>query len=139
MFPVALAIGAQAIATGLDIYGGYSAASEKKKAARRQAKFDFAQRMEQIRRDEREQAFSEGTAMASAGASNVLVSGSTQRYIQDMQTEHARQIAYSKGAAHQARRNIRKGGDTPGLLAASIGKAASGLSSAVMSYNTLTG
>jgi hypothetical protein len=115
---------------GASIFGGVSAGSKARKAARSQARLTYAQRMEEIRREERQQDWTEGEAEAIVGASNIMFSGSAERYLTGLEMEHARQIAYAHDAARKERRAIKKGasgagapffaqaaGDAIGLLA----------------------
>jgi hypothetical protein len=131
-WPLAVMAGVGAAA---DIFGKFQGASEKKKSARKQSKFTYAQRMEDLRRQAVADDYTEGTAVAQAGASGVMMTGSTKRYIDSMRQEHSRQAAWGKQKAETERRLIRDGGDSPGLAASVVGSAAKGISSVVGAYD----
>lgn len=134
----AAAVGGQVAGTIAGAFGSKSAADAKKDAARKNANFTFRQRMEEIRRSERDMAYTEGAALASAGGSNIAFTGSTKRYIDDLRNEHRRQISYAQTNAVEERKMIRAGGKSPGLTAGIIGQAASGLASAASTYKTVS-
>lgn len=133
-----LAIGASVLSTGTSIFGALKGADAKKEMAQKQARLTFMQRMEEIRRMQREQAYVEGAATSAVYASNVQMSGSAKRYLNDLQSEHRRQATYARAAATSEKRLIEKGGKSPGLGAQIFGQAASGFASAVGMHHRLT-
>lgn len=139
MEPVtALAIGSSVLSTGTSIFGALKGADAKKEMAQKQARLTFMQRMEEIRRLQREQAYVEGAATSAVYASNVQMSGSAKRYLNDLRSEHSRQATYARAAATSEKRLIEKGGKSPGLGAQIFGQAASGFASAVGAHHRLT-
>lgn len=135
-----IALGAAAVGAASSIYGSITGNKAAKKTARNNAKSVFATRMEEIRRQQFENAQVEGVAVASAYASNLQGDqGSPGRYIQALKNENLRQISYSKYAAKKEAENIREGGQSPGALAGQIGTAASAISAGIGQYKTLEG
>lgn len=132
------AVGSSILSTGSSIFGALKGADAKKEAAKKQARFTFFQRMEDIRKMQREQAFVEGTAVAGAYASNIQMSGSARSYISDLRSEQQRQTAFARRAAKSEKRLIEKSGKSPGLGVQVLGQAASGLTSAANTYRNLT-
>ena len=120
-----------AVAKGI---GASKAAKHREKMAEDQARYTYAARMEQIRRAGEQLAQVEGTAVASGYSSGVLMAGSTKRYIDSLRSEHTRQLTFAQGAASEERRQILKGGQSPGLNMQLVGIAADGISNAVGGY-----
>lgn len=107
MEPVSTAIAVAGVASG--IAGGLSARSKAKDAARHQARLTYQQRMEEIRRQKKQNEFDYGMGVAAVGASNLQFSGSSRAYLRAMKMEQMRQVAWAEQAARQERRAIRKG------------------------------
>ena len=135
----ALAVGSSIASTASSMFGASKSAKQQKKIAKLQSKFTYAQRMEEIRRAAREQAFVEGTALASSYASGLQMTGTTKNYIADLKSEHRYQLAQADAQARLEKKLIKEGGQSPGLNAQLIGQAASGLASAVGTYRAMTG
>lgn len=134
----ALAVGSSVLSSATSIFGALKGADAKKEMAQKQARLTFMQRMEEIRRMQREQMYVEGAATSQIYASNVQMSGSAKRYLTDLRSEHRRQASYARSAATSEKRLIEKGGKSPGLSAQIFGQAASGFASAVGTYHRLT-
>ena len=97
MDPIIIGLAAASVATS--VFGGMSAKSAAKKAARQQATLTFAQRQEEMRRQKLENEQVLGTARAAVGASNILNKGSTRRYITGIDMKQMRELAYQEKAA----------------------------------------
>ena len=72
-----VAVGTAAVSIGTSIMGGMSANKKAKAAADQQAKLTYRGRMEEIRQKRRAADFEKGLGVASVGASNIQMSGST--------------------------------------------------------------
>ena len=123
------AVGIAAVGTVSSIAGGISADKKAKSAAKHQAKLTHAQRMEEIRMKVRAAQQQKGTAVAAVHSSNIQMSGSSQRYVNALDTENMREIAYAKEAARMEKRAIEKGASGAGAslfanAGAQIGQAA---------------
>lgn len=135
----AVAAGTSLLGSASSMFGASSAAKSKEEAAEKQAKFTYAQRMEEIRRRQLQDAQVEGTAVAASYASNLQGdTGSPKQYLNALRAEHGRQVAWAKEAARKEKRMIEKGGDSPGLSASLLGQAASGISGAIGAYRGAT-
>ena len=108
MVPVALA----AVSVASSVIG-HIGASKANRAAKKAAKANAAlmrmETAETVRRMERENTRLGKNATAASFGSNVLMTGSNQRYIQDMQSEMARELRWTKQAGEQAARAAEKG------------------------------
>ena len=94
-----------AIMAGSAIYSmdqGYRAAKEQKAASRDQAGAILAQGAEDQRRMMRGYEETTGQAVANVHASNILNTGSSERYIDSMRTEMSRELDWHKRATHAA-------------------------------------
>lgn len=109
-----------------------SANSRARGAARTQANLTFEQRQEEIRRARLEQAQTIGYNRAAIGASNILFSGSSQRVLQNMQSEFARDIAWRNRSAELERNSIIKGGPGAGANWAAAASALGSVGSTLM-------
>ena len=108
MLPIALA--AVSVASSLYSHMGASKANrEAKRAAKAQANFIRQETAETIRRAEIGNKRTAKNATAASYGSNVLMTGSNQRYIQDMQAEMARELAWTKRAGTMAADAASKG------------------------------
>lgn len=123
MDPVTIGLGVASI--GSSILGGLSASKKAKSAARQQSRLTYQQRQEEIRRMRGTAAQEKGRAVAGVFASNVLMSGSSARYVKALNMENMREIAFARSAAIMERRAIRKGasGVGSGLYAQAAGDA----------------
>lgn len=120
-------------------FGGKEAEKAREQAYRDQAKYTYQQRMEELRRQQREDALIKGQAVAGAYASNVQANqGSPARYLEDLQAEQRRQQAYFQFAAKREKTLIEETGQSPGADIAAIGNAASTLANAFATYRSLT-
>lgn len=129
---IAAAAVAAVVSSAFSIFGSSKAASQQREAARAQGHLTYAQRMEEIRRAELSNVYTQGQASAVAAAGGVEKQGTPQQTLSFMRTEFARQIDYSKDAAVQERKAIRSG--APGVGAtnlANVGTAFAGLSQAL--------
>lgn len=94
-----------AIMAGAAVYSaqeGKKAASAQRKAARAQAGAILAQGYEERRRMKRGQRQQIGAAEAATHASGIMMSGSNERYIQNMEDEMGREMAWHRKATHAA-------------------------------------
>jgi hypothetical protein len=130
------AIGVAAVGTVANIAGGIIGANKDEKAARRNAKFVYSQRMEEIRRMQYVQAQQEGNALARAYASNLQFSGSVKNYVEELRAENRYQVAWARSAARKEAERIKDSGKSPGLVPGLIGVAASGLAEGLSIYNS---
>ena len=107
---VAIALAAVSVASSLMANRAAAKANKNaKKAAKMNANLMRMETAETIRRTERgNQRFTKGAQAASYG-SNVLMTGSNQRYIQDMQSEMARELRWTKKAGELAAKATEKG------------------------------
>ena len=102
-----------AIMAGAAVYSaqeGKKAASDQRKAARAQAGAILAQGAEERRRMLRGQRRQVSSAVAASHASGIMMSGSNERYIQDMQDEMAREAAWHRRATHASADAALRGG-----------------------------
>ena len=113
------AVGISAVSVGSSLIGGASAKKKAEAAAKAQAKLTFAQRQEEIRMKKRSAAHDKGLGVATVAASNLQMSGSSARFVNAMDTENMREIAFAKNAAALEKRAIEKGaaGAGAGLFA----------------------
>ena len=116
----AVAVGVANI--GVSLIGGASAKKRATAAAHEQADLTFKARQEEIRQAKGAAAQEHGTAVAIVGASNIRQSGSTERFIEALDYENMREIAFATRAAEMERSAIRKG--AAGAGASLFGKAA---------------
>jgi hypothetical protein len=89
--------------------GASKANSAAKKAARANAALIRMETAETVRRMERSNTRLGKQAEAASFGSNVLMTGSNQRYIQDMQSEMARELRWTKEAGERAAKAAKKG------------------------------
>jgi hypothetical protein len=110
---------------GSSILGGQSAKKAAKKAARSQAKLTYFQRQEEMRRQRRQDEYQKGAGVAAVGASNIQMTGSSQRYLKGMDMEAARQMAHARQAAELEKKAIKAGAQGAGdaLFAKAAGDA----------------
>jgi hypothetical protein len=103
-----------------------SANKKAESAAKHQAKLTQIKRDEELRQQQAESKRQHGTAVAAVGASGILQTGSSQRYINAIDYANAREAAFMKEAARKEQRAIRKGGQGLGdsLIAQGIGQVA---------------
>lgn len=122
-------IAAAAVGAGASIFGSISGAKAQEKAAEAQAKQVYSGRMEDMRKQQIQNASVAGTAVANAYASGLQMSGSPAQYIENLRNEQSQQLAYSRFAAKKERENILEGGQSVALGATIIGQAAGAISS----------
>ena len=107
---VAIALAAVSVASSLM---AHSAASKSNAAARKAARMNAnlmrMETAETVRRTEMGNKRIAKNATAASYGSNVLMTGSNQRYIQDMQTEMARELRWTKRAGEAAAKATEKG------------------------------
>lgn len=104
---VGAALGAASI--GSSILGGNKAKKAAKAAAKEQAKLTYRKRQEEIRQTEKEAKREKGAARAAVYASNLQYGGSSKRYVDELDYENMREIAWAKESAELEQRAIRKG------------------------------
>jgi len=107
--PVGIGIGA--VAGGLfgGLFGG-GGEKEAKKLARLQQKLIYAQQKEQERRQQRQLAQDIGGMTAQVGASGILMTGSTKRYVNEYELEFRRQMAWDRKKAEYDAQTAKYGG-----------------------------
>lgn len=129
-----------AVAGGVaQIAGGFMAADAKEQAYKSQAKFTFFQRMEEMRRQQIEDANLYGEAVATSFASNIQSNrGTPNAYLRELQSQQKTQQAYARWSSFKEKELIEETGASPGLTLETIGTAASTLSSAFNTYRNMT-
>jgi hypothetical protein len=120
-----VSVGIAAASIGSSIIGGNSQKKAAQKAAKQQAKLTYAQRQEEMRQMRRSAEYDKGAGKAAIGASNIQFTGSSKRYLQGMDMENMREIAYARNAAEKEREAIKAGaaGAGAGLFAQAAGDA----------------
>lgn len=88
------------------IFGGISGNRKARDLAKTQAMATHRQRMEEIRRLERDRSRVVGSNIAAIGASNVIFSGSARRVLDDVRAELNNDINWRRIAAQQEKRSI---------------------------------
>lgn len=107
---VAIALAAVSAASAVMAHSASSKANKAaKEAAKMNAKLIQMETAETVRRAEIGNKRIAKNATAASYGSNVLMTGSNQRYIQDMQTEMARELRWTKRAGEAAAKAARKG------------------------------
>jgi hypothetical protein len=103
------ATGVAAVGVGTSIFGGVSAKKAQKKAAKQQARLTKIQRTEEIRQKTKAAGQQLGAARAGVYANNLIESGSPANYVNALDMENTREIAYAKMAAEQEQKAIKAG------------------------------
>lgn len=121
------AIGSAAVGAGSSIFGGLSAKKKESSALNSQARLTYLGRQREIDMLRRENQQEQGAARAAIGASNLLFTGTPQRYMEALNYDNLREIGYAEYAAKRERRAIRKGGSGLGqsMITGGIADAAS--------------
>lgn len=99
---------------GSSIIGGISAKKAAKEAAKEQAKLTGLQRAEEIRQKKFAARQQVAGARTSVYASNLQLSGSSRQYVQSMDMENMREIAYARYAAKKEQEAIMAGAQGAG-------------------------
>jgi hypothetical protein len=120
---VGLAIAAAGV--GSSILGGMSANKKAKKAAKEQAKLTGIMRDEEIRMKKRSAKQQLGAARAGVYASNLQMSGSAKRYVNELDFENMREVAFAEYASKKEQEAIKAGAQGAGnaLFAQAAGDA----------------
>jgi hypothetical protein len=120
-----VSVGIAAASIGSSLIGGNSQKKAAQKAAKQQAKLTYFQRQEEMRRQRRQDEYQKGTGVAAVGASNIQMTGSSQRYLKGMDMEAARQMAHARQAAELEKKAIKAGAQGAGdaLFAKAAGDA----------------
>jgi len=108
------ATGVAAVGVASSIFGGVSANKKAKAAAKEQANLTFMKRMEEIRQKKTAADRQQGQAVATVGASNLQMSGSTKRYVDALDMESMREISFAQDAARREKKAIKKGAQGAG-------------------------
>jgi hypothetical protein len=111
---MALGLAIAAVGVGSSILGGMSANKKAKKAAKQQAKLTGIMRDEEIRQKKRAAGQELGAARAGVYASNLQMSGSAKRYVNELNFENMREIAFAEYAKTQEQKAIRAGAQGAG-------------------------
>jgi len=101
--------GVAIVGTASSIMGGRAANKAAEEAAKDQAALTFRQRQEEIRLQKSSNQQQKGLTIAKIGASNILKTGSAARFLNSMNTENMRQVAFAQDAARLEKSAIEKG------------------------------
>ena len=123
MDPITIGLGVASIASS--VFGGMSANSKAKGAARAQAKLTFFERQEQIRQMKASADAEKGLAKASVYASNLQMTGTSRDYVTSLNMANVREAAMAERAAYMEMRAIKKGAQGAGnaMFAQAAGQA----------------
>ena len=127
-----VSVGIAAVGAVSSIAGGMSAKDAAEKAGEMQAKMIERTRQENKRRELRDLGKSMGDITARVAASNVLMTGSSQRYKQDYESEFKREMAWRDEKSRMDARTALKTGQAAGDsamyqgLGSAVGYAAQG-------------
>ena len=105
---------AAGVAVGSSILGGMSANKAAKDAAKEQAQLTYRQRQEEIRQRTLAARQEKGLAKASVYASNLQMGGSSKKYVEALDMENMREIAFARNAAEKERQAILAGAQGAG-------------------------
>tara|TARA_R110002020_G_scaffold170207_4_gene359601 strand:- start:9405 stop:9872 length:468 start_codon:yes stop_codon:yes gene_type:complete len=121
---------------GLNLGMGMKANKKAKEAAKEQAQLTLQRRKEEIRLKKRQATKELGLGRAAVYASNIQMSGSSKEYLDELDTENMREIAFAKRAAQMEYDAIRKGAQGAGgpLIAQAAGDALQLAASSYASY-----
>lgn len=119
----------------LGMAGGLSGQKKGKQAAEEQAKLTFMTRQEEIRRARGEQEAIMGYNRAAVGASNIQFSGSSQRALNKLQEQFARDVSWQYTAALKERTAIKRGAPGSAERFATIAGGVGSIANTIMSYH----
>ena len=100
---------AAGVSVGSSILGGMAANKAAEKAAEDQADLTYRQRQEEIRQRTLAARQEKGLARATVYASNLQFGGSSKKYVQALDMENMREIAFARQAAKKEREAILAG------------------------------
>jgi hypothetical protein len=114
------------VGAGISLVGGLSTARKARAAGREQAKFIRMETDETVRRMQLTNSMQMKQARGAGYASGIQMSGSNEQYIRTMQTELARELAWTKKAGYQAAKAAKRGANV-NFQASAIGSAVGAL------------
>ena len=127
-----------AIAAGVSALSSLIGGAKGKKAAKRESERRMRETEEAVRRQKLDNRQTIGTATAGSYASGIDMSGSNKAYIENMQSEMDRQIAWIRESGASAADAARKQGDSA-MISGIAGAAGSIASLGAASYGTFWG
>jgi len=143
MDPLTIGLAVSGAAKGISsIVGGLKAKDAAKEAAEDQARLTGIVRKEEVRQLRRSAAQEKGAARANVYASNLQLTGTPKRYVEALDMENMREIAFKNFAAREEQKAILKSakGAGSGMIAQGIGDLfGSALSAATTAYGSNSG